>query len=202
MNGNIELKDLWQRKEAAIPRLDEVYQLAKESKKQLLIRTILVNVIFVFTAAVLIAIWIYFQPQLFSTKIGISLTILAISAFVLAQNSIFFILHQSKGQPSIKEFLEGLRDMRRRELFMQTTLMNAYFILLSSGILLYMYEYVSKSILILSLAYGLTLVWFLFTWIYLRPKAIKKQQEKTNQLIQRVELIEKQLDAKERNEFP
>jgi uncharacterized membrane protein YciS (DUF1049 family) len=193
MSNNIEFKDLWQKKTSEPPNLSEVYALANKAKKQLFIKTILINIIFGLTAAFIITIWVYYKPQLLTTKIGICLTILAISSFILAQNSILPFLKKEKDNFNLNDYLLQLKNIRKKEMFMQTTMMNIYFILLSLGILLYMYEYVEKTFLSIIFAYGITILWFAFNWFYLRPKTIKKQQEKSNLLITKFENLQKQL---------
>lgn len=193
MSNNIAFKDLWQKKISEPPNLSEVYSLANKAKRQLLIKTILINIIYGLTAAFIIAIWVYYKPEFLTTKIGICLTILAISSFVLAQNRILPYLKIEKNNINLNDYLLQLKNMRKKEMFMQTTMMNIYFVLLSLGILLYMYEYVAKTFLSISLTYGITLAWFAFNWFYLRPKTIKKQQAKTNLLIAKFEDLQKQL---------
>jgi hypothetical protein len=72
--------------------------------------------------------------------------------------------------------------------------MSFYFIALTIGICLYMYEYASRmTFLGASLAYGLTLLWMAINWFFILPKQIKKQQFKINSLIEKFEEINKQL---------
>ena len=193
MSNNIEFKDLWQKKICEPPNLSEVYYLANKVKRQLFIKTILINIILGSTAAFIIVIWIYYKPQLPTTQIGICLTILAIFSFVLAQNRILPHLKKEKDDVNLNDYLLKLKNIRQKEMFMQTTMMNLYFVLLSLGILLYMYEYVAKTFLSISLTYGITLAWFVFNWFYIRPKTIKKQQNKTNLVITKLENLQKQL---------
>jgi hypothetical protein len=45
------------------------------------------------------------------------------------------------------------------------------------------------------ITYAVTLAWIVFNWFYLRPKTIKKQQAKLDDLISKFERINKQLNA-------
>lgn len=85
MSTNIEFKDLWQKKVSEPLQLSQVYALANKAKRQLLVKTISINVILCLTAVFILAIWVYFKPKLVSTKIGICFTIIAISLLVLAE---------------------------------------------------------------------------------------------------------------------
>lgn len=193
MSSKIEFKDLWQKKVSEPPKLAEVVSLANKAKKHLLLRTLFITTILCLTAAFIISIWVYHQPQYLSTKIGICLTILAITTVVLAQVSMLPYLKKEKDNASVRDYLNQLQIIRKKEMFLQTTLMNFYFITLSLGVFMYMYEYVPKTFLSISLTYGITLAWFAFNWFYLRPKSTKKYQEKTNSLISKFEEIQKQL---------
>lgn len=193
MSNHIAFKDLWQRKSAEPPSLSEIYGLAAKSKRGLLKKTMLINFIYGITAVFIIGIWLYYQPQLLTTKIGISVTIIAISSFVMAQNRMLPLLKKEADNVTLNDYLEQLKQIRQKELFMQTTMMNVYFVLLSIGILLYMYEYVAKNFLSISVTYGISIAWIAFNWFYLRPKTIKKEQNKTNSLIAKFENLQKQL---------
>jgi hypothetical protein len=193
MSNNIDFKDLWQKKISEPPALSELVSLASKLKRQLLIRAILLNIVLLLTAAIIIGIWLTYKPQFITTKIGICLVIFAIVSFVFVQNRILPYLKKEKGVLNLNEHLIQLKKMRQKELFIQTTMLNYYFIFLSLGVFLYMYEYVPKTLLSISLTYGITAAWFALNWFYIRPKGIKKQQEKTNTLIAKFETLQKQI---------
>lgn len=84
--------------------------------------------------------------------------------------------------------------VKNRESFMQTKVLNLYFILLSAGIGLYMYEYAWKRSLIFGVvAYSVVLLWVGFNWFFLRPRIIKKNKRKTEDLIKQIEAIKIQI---------
>jgi hypothetical protein len=61
-----------------------------------------------------------------------------------------------------------------------------------------MYEYTSRMTTLGSiLSYSVTLIWIGLNWFYFRPKTIKKQHIKLDELIGEFENMEKQLDSKE-----
>ena len=193
MSNNIDFKDLWQKKISEPPALSELVSLASKLKRQLFIRAILLNIVLLITAAIIIGIWLTYKPQFITTKIGICLVIFAIISFVFVQSRILPYLKKEKDILNLNEHLIQLKKMRQKELFIQTSMMNFYFFFLSLGIFLYMYEYVPKTLLSISLTYGITAAWFALNWFYIRPKGIKKQQEKTNSLIAKFENLQKQI---------
>jgi hypothetical protein len=63
-----------------------------------------------------------------------------------------------------------------------------------AGICLYMYEYAARMTMTAGIiTYAVTLAWIAFNWFYLRPKTIKKQQAKLDELISKFERINKQI---------
>lgn len=95
---------------------------------------------------------------------------------------------------SSNEYLQQLLKLQARQLFLQTTIMNGYFILLSAGLFLYMLEYAGRMHWPAALAcYVITFAWIAFNWFYFRPKTIRKQQAKLKELIGKYELLNKQL---------
>jgi len=94
------------------------------------------------------------------------------------------------------EYLKQLLKLKAKQLFLQSTMLNIYFILLSTGICMYMYEYTSRMTFLWAvISYGLTLLWIAVNWFYFRPRTIKKQQTKINELISKFEKLSQQLTA-------
>ena len=93
-----------------------------------------------------------------------------------------------------KAQLKQLITLKRKQRFQQTTLLNGYFILLSLGLGLYMYEYVIRMTLPWAIfSYGIVLFWIALNAFYFRPKMIKKQHVKLNQLIAQLKDFDEQL---------
>lgn len=99
-------------------------------------------------------------------------------------------------------YLQKLIEIKRKQQFMQSKMLSLYFVLLGIGIGLYMYEYVVRmTILWAVFTYGLTLLWMGFNWLYIRPKQIKKQQSKINELIVKFEDVNNQFTDIEKDGF-
>ena len=92
-------------------------------------------------------------------------------------------------------YLKNLLEIKSKESYIQTKIMNLYFAMLSIGIGLYMYEYISKMSSFLAIvAYIVVLLWIGFNWFVLLPKCIKKNTQKIDSLIHQLEKIQSQLD--------
>ncbi len=106
----------------------------------------------------------------------------------------FMVFYKIDQTQSNSEYLQSLYVVKSKQKLMETTILNLYFMMLFLGICLYMYEYTSRMTLGAGiLTYAITCAWIAFNWFYLRPRTIKKQQEKLNELINKFEEINNQL---------
>lgn len=194
-NNNIDFKDLWKQQTVSQPNIEDLMTRLKQFKKAGLRSVWKTNILLFATAAFIIFIWYYYQPQFISTKIGIILVILAMVMYVAFYNGLLRIYKDIDTTQTNQEYLQKLILIKRKQQFMQSVILSWYFVLLLAGICLYMYEYASRMTVFYALiTYGITLLWIGFNWFYLRPKQIKKQQSKINDLIAKFEDINKQLD--------
>ena len=193
-NNNIDFKDLWKKQAVSQPNIEDLMERLKQFKKAGLRSVWKTNILLFATSAFIIFIWYYYQPQFISTKIGIVLVILAMVMYVAVYNGLLRIYKDIDTTQTNQEYLQRLILIKRKQQFMQYTILSWYFVLLLSGICLYMYEYASRmTIFYAFITYGVTLLWIGFNWFYLRPKQIKKQQAKINELIAKFEDVNSQL---------
>ncbi|MBF4465908.1 hypothetical protein [Flavobacterium sp. LC2016-12] len=193
-NNNIDFKDLWKKQTVSQPNIEDLKARLKQFKKAGLRSLWITNVLLFATSAFIGFVWYYYQPQFISTKIGIVLAILAMVMYVAFYNGLLHIYKEIDTTQSNHEYLQKLVLIKRKQQFMQSTVLSWYFVLLFLGIGLYMYEYVSRmTVFYASVTYGVTLLWIGFNWFYLRPKQIKKQQTKINELIAKFEDVNAQL---------
>ena len=195
MESNIDIKELWNRQ--AVPAADQSEILNKISRfrKSGLKKGIFLDVILVLTILFMIFIWIYFKPQFLSTKIGIIVGILPMCIVVVVNRKITSLYRSLDEKQSNIDYLNNLLMLKGKETFMQTKVMSLYFILLSFGILLYMYEYtLNSSFTFRLIAYSVLFLWIALNWFILRPVMIKKNRRKMDCLIRQIEKIKSQVD--------
>jgi len=194
MATDIDFKNLWKQQTAEKPSIEELLGKLKGFKKENIRKLVATNILLIITCIFIGLIWYYYQPQMLTTKIGIVVVILAMVIFLIAYNQLFMNFYRLDNNLTNNEYLQSLYLLKNRQKFMQTTMLNLYFILLFIGICLYMYEYTSRMKLIYAITtYVVTFVWIAINWFYLRPKTIKKQQAKINGLIDKFEEINNQL---------
>ncbi len=193
--NNINFNELWSAQKAEPPTTKDLLFKLKNFKRENRNKIIISNVILIFSSLFMVFCWLYYHPKLITSKIGILLIILACIIFVISMNKSLEPLKKIDESESNQQYLKALLILKEKQHFMQTTMLNLYFILLSTGIALHMYEYTSRmSIIWAFFAYGITALWILFNWFYLRPKQIKKEQIKLNEIISKVEKLYMQLD--------
>ncbi len=194
--NNIDFKDLWKKQSVSQPDMKDLLLRVSKFKKAALRSLWITNILLFVTSAFIIFIWMYYQPQFISTKIGIVFTILAMVVYMFVYNKLLAKYKDIDSTQTNQEYLQKLIFIKKKQQFLQTKMMSFYFIALTVGICLYMYEYASRmSALGAGLTYGITLLWMLFNWFYIRPKQIKKQQEKINSLIEKFEEVNNQLES-------
>ena len=192
MKNNIN--EIWKNQEIPEVNLNEIKKNIDSFRNKNLKNIILVNVLFILTSIFIIWIWNYFQPKLITTKIGIVTTILSMLIYVIALNKTI-MLNKEKFDINNNLYVKQLINLKNKQKFLQNTMMKIYFILLSVGMCLYLIEYVQlMSFTMGIIVYKTTLLWFVINWFYFRPKIIKKQNLKIDELISEFEKINNQIN--------
>ncbi|AFU69498.1 hypothetical protein P700755_002771 [Psychroflexus torquis ATCC 700755] len=195
METNIDLKKIWNTQKIETPNVEILYTKANKLKSRSFLKLVMVNISLLLTIIFIGFIWYYYQPELVTTKIGIILTMLAMLVFLLPFSKQFSLLTKTKTELNSKEYLQQLIRLKEMQVYQQTTILSVYFILLSLGIGLYMFEYVSKMTMTWGIiTYAITAFWFAINWFYLRPKAITKQNAKLNKLLVEFEKLNNQMN--------
>ena len=196
METKIDLKKIWDKQNIEIPKVEILYKKANKLKSRNFLKLLVINITLLLTLTFLGFIWYYYQPELITTKIGIILTILAMVVFLLPFNKQWSLLTKDKSEPNSKEYVQQLIKLKEIQVFQQTTILSIYFILLSLGIGLYLFEYVSKmSITWGVITYAITVLWIAINWFYIRPKAITKQNAKINKLLVEFKKLNNQMNT-------
>ncbi|QBJ86727.1 hypothetical protein DDI74_10830 [Chryseobacterium gleum] len=194
MDSNIDFKNIWKQQTSNKPNMEELLGKLKKFRNQNLRRLVFANIGLIATSLLILFIWYRYQPEMITTKIGIVLVVLGMVIFLLAYNKMFMVFYKIDQTQSNNEYLQNLYVVKNKQKFMQTTILNLYFIMLFLGICFYMYEYTSRMTLGSAiLTYAVTSAWIAFNWFYLRPRTIKKQQGKLDELINKFEEINNQL---------
>ncbi|WP_430613629.1 hypothetical protein [Flavobacterium sp. JP2137] len=194
-NSNIDFTAIWKQQKVVQPDIVELQNKLNQFKKNNVKKLIFSNILLITTIVLVIFIWYKYQPQYLTTKIGIVLVIFAMTIFLLVYNKQFSSFNKIDDTQTTGNYLKSLTDLKTKQKYIQTTMLSMYFIMLSLGIGLYLYEYtLMMSMFWAIFAYGITLTWISFNWFYIRPKTIKKKQAKLDELISKFEAVNKDLN--------
>lgn len=194
MDNNINFKALWSEQKLDNTNVKQIIEKIASFKKKNLRRIVLTNIALLLTSAFIIFVWLYYQPQFFSTKLGIVLCILAMAMYLWVYNKSISMFKATNEELSNQEYLKSLREIKEKQHFLHTTMLSFYYVLLSVGVALYMYEYASRMTFLWALVcYGLTAAWIALSWFYFRPKQIKKQENDLQEIIAKLENVQAQL---------
>ncbi|MCB9257263.1 MAG: hypothetical protein H6579_09045 [Chitinophagales bacterium] len=184
MDTNINFKSLWSEQKIATVNSKEIMEKIAAFKKKNLQRIILTNIALLFTSAFIIFVWLYYQPQFISTKLGIVLCILAMLIYLLVYNKSLSLFTAKNESLTNQEFLKTFKLIKKKQHFMHTKMLSFYYVLLSLGLALYLYEYTSRMTLVWAfVCYALSAGWIALTWFYFRPKQIKKQEKALQEIL-------------------
>ena len=197
MNSNNELNELWSKQNIpGLPDVKTIYSDVTKLKKKRQLRLAAQNAALVITIIFLVFI-AFFSPQiLLSMKVGITCAVAASICFVFANHRIILLLKKATPELCNLEYLEQLVSIKKRQFLLQKMLTKFYFILLSIGICLCMIDYTNASPHA-TMIYALAFAWILYTYFFVRPKKIRKQQTEVDLIIGNLEKIEGQINSGE-----
>jgi len=202
MSTEIDFKSLWNKQPAGdIPDTKELFAKADKLKRKTRNCLIKSNVVLLFVAIFVGCVGFNIDHENLTTKIGIALIITAIVFYLIAYNQTLPLLFKTNPQSSSHDYLEQLISIKRKQEFLNTVMVNIYFVLLSTGLCLYMLQFgmkLSESGAIFY--YAVTFAWIAIAWFYLRPRGVKKQAKPLNELIAKLEEVNKQLDSNSEKE--
>ncbi len=192
MNINDELSGIWLRQ--IVPAAPPEQQILAEAVgvKRKVYRKLGFTVLSL--AVTLVGInWIAHSIRIKTVPVYISIVLinLAILFYLAASGDVLF-LWTKKISPdiSVKDSLDGMVLLKKRQSFLYGRLLGGYFILLFSGLMFYLWEFAKRMPLVYGIGiYVLTIGWIGFAWFYLRPRAIKKYQEPVDRMIREMERV-------------
>jgi len=197
MKDQTDFKSLWLQQEVGyVPELEQILGKAKQLNRKTKVKFLGMNLLLIATVAAVIYIVMSNHFEMITTKIGSVLVIVAIVSFIAVSNSLLLILFKTIHDESNQAYLQRMIEIKKKQEFIQGKLMTGYFILLSTGIGLYMIESVLKMGTTEGIvSYTLTVAWILFNWFYIRPRTIKKQRAEIDNIIKKLQDISAQIEG-------
>jgi hypothetical protein len=184
-----DIKSIYQKaSEPPLPSAKEILLQVESSRKKMMRKNILVALLLAFTFVFISVIAYYYDSKIWTTTAGIVLTLISIILGIIFNSQLVrLLMKQSDPTLDNNAYLHQLVQFREKQRLIQTTGITLYFILLTSGIMLYMYEFAMRNLMFGLISYSLTLAWIAFNWFYLRKKAIIKQEKLINDQVKALE---------------
>jgi len=189
------LKSLWAKRTTPPPASDTMQQKIEAFQRYRRRSVMRMNISLTASSLFIIFVWIYYQPEFLSTKIGIVLIIAAMGMSMWFHNRSLSLYENIDSSQTNSAYLQRLMAISKKETFLQTTVLSSYYFMLTAGVSLYLYEYTTRmDSLEASVVYGLTFGWILLSWFFFRPRQIRKQRGRLNEIIGNAEKIHDQLE--------
>jgi DMSO reductase anchor subunit len=130
-----------------------------------------------------------------ATIIGILIMVVTMMMYLFMILRHYHILNKDDPTQNPTTYLNSLKKYQKDRSRVIGWFYYIYILLLSAGLGLYFIEVLENAPMFFKiLTYGSTLVWFMFTTFYIKPRMLKSEEEKLNLLIDRLERLQQQFD--------
>lgn len=192
------IQKLWQSgKDNDLPDAATIINQIRRFRKKLIRKNVIGAV-----ALCLTFLWVgfvgwYFHFEKWTTRAGIILTLVAIILGVVFNSRLIQLLvRQGDTALDNKKFLAQMVHFRNAQRVIRRKGMLVYYILLTIGLCLYMWEFAERSFFFAIIAYPLSLGWIIFSWIYFNKKVASKQEQRLSEQIDRLESVVHEMEEK------
>ncbi|WP_183560101.1 hypothetical protein [Mucilaginibacter sp. SP1R1] len=190
------LMSVWQGQ----PKPDQlsVDEVLKQVKKG--IRSITTKLYWTIVAMVVIAVFAFIITFFLAfkswvTTVGILIVLVTMLMYLSLIVRHYHILSKRDATLNPSEYLESLKAYQKNRTKVIGWFYYTYILLISAGLALYFIEVLETASLPFKLVtYGSTIIWFLFTTFYLKPRMFKNEEEKLNLMIDRLVRLKEQFD--------
>ena len=181
---------MWQNTNNDLPSAETVLIENERSRKKMIRKSVFGIITLSFTFFFIVYIGFHYDFELLTTKAGIIITLISICIGIFFNTSLAkLLIKKVDALVDNQHYLNQLKEIRIKQRQIQTTGISVYFLLLTTGIVLYMYEFAKRDFTFGIISYSLTLAWIAFNWFYLRKRMIKKQQEEIDKQIDNIEKL-------------
>jgi len=191
----MDFKALWNKQPVdATPDIKDLVAKAKKVKRHAARKLIIMNLLLLGTVTFISYVNFYIDNEWHSTKIGIALMIIGMLSYLVVYNRMIPLLFKTDPNDSSHDYLNQLITIKRKHAFLDTVMINVYFAFLSTGLALYMIQFVTRMTTIGGTTfYVLIGVWIAFAWFYLKPREARRRQKRIGDMIARLEVVNGQL---------
>jgi hypothetical protein len=107
MSNSIDFKALWNNgAKSDLPDATEIIKTAADMQRKTRNALLACNLLLAFTVVFITLIWVYYQPQMVTTKVGLMLIIGAIVFFLIVSMGFINLLYKDNTESSTNEYLD------------------------------------------------------------------------------------------------
>ncbi|MDR6943589.1 hypothetical protein [Mucilaginibacter pocheonensis] len=129
------------------------------------------------------------------TTVGILIVLVTMLMYLSLIVRHYHILSKRDATLNPTEYLDSLKAYQKNRTKVVGWFYYIYTLLISAGLALYLIEVLeTTSTLFKLIIYGSTVIWFLFTTFYLKPRMFKNEEEKLNLMIDRLVRLKEQFN--------
>lgn len=153
----------------------------------------IVAMIFLIAGAFIITFFFAFRSP--ATIIGILIILVTMLMYLSLIVRHYHILNKHDITQNPTAYLNTLKEYQKNRAKITGWFYYIYMLLISAGLALYFIEVLGRAPLYFKLiTYGSTIIWFLFTTFYLKPRMFKNEDEKLRLMIDRLVRLQEQFD--------
>ena len=192
MDNFKDLQNIWQEQKAT-PRkpAKDLIAMVKRQQRKMLIGLIGSILALLAPVAMMVWIWVDYKAVYPTTKVSLVIIMIAVAgAIIFNSQSVLLLIGRMKDDKSNHEMIDALKRLQKKRHAFSSIGISVYYLLLSTGMALYLAEFVRGNLWFGITAYSLTFGWIAFTWFYLRKRSIAKQNAKLDKMIEHLSQVE------------
>ena len=192
MDNLNDLKKIWLSADTrALPDAAAMKLEAQKYRSGQLVKKSAIVLMSVLLTVVMGSVVINYKSVMLTTRLGEALMILAGLLLVVTNMRSVARLYRVKDMTN-REFIAYLEQVQRNRIYYYKNTQVIGMALVGIGLLLYIYEMVSHSILWIFAGYGLTVGWLAVNWFLIRPRAYRRNARKLDEKMKKMAAISKQ----------
>lgn len=154
----------------------------------------ILNLLMLATIGFLLWVAFNYSSNHISSYAGLGLLITGIGIFMYQYNLLLILYKRADARASSASYLRTYKQILRKEYHISQKTIALYFVLLSCGIVLFMWEYIVNMPVSWAIAaYTLVAIWIAINWFIVRPKILKRREQKFLQSMKNLTELDHQL---------
>jgi hypothetical protein len=192
MDNLNDLKKIWMAADTSVlPGSREMLETIRRYRSSRLIKKSALILAAALLTAIMVAVVFLYKSVMISTRLGEVCMIAASSLLVYTNLGSLARLYRVDNRAN-KEFLAYLQQVKKNRAFYYRKTQVAGMLLVSTGLLLYTYEGVHNSLVLMICSYSALIIYFAVLWFIIRPRTYRRQAVKLQKTIDHIHRLSNQ----------